>query len=226
VILWHDPHAANDCALLLARSSFAEGTAYIPNLYVRAWGEAPPGTVARLAAWLALAVLLAAWLRRCARGGSGGAAARTLAATAAVLLGTGFLLERWPLPPRGARFAQAIDLGGGTTVFVDGRATVSDGHARATSGRVGFLVRSREPLSALVLQVEGEGVLQAAGRPATPLPGRAVTLALPLETIATLTGRRGARETLARQTLDLSRAGAVVLRPLAVSRSDGSGPRR
>ena len=44
-LLWHDPHAANDCALLLARSAFADGNVYVPNLFLRAWADAAPGPV-------------------------------------------------------------------------------------------------------------------------------------------------------------------------------------
>ena len=33
-LLWADPHAANDCALLLARSVFADGNVYVPNLFL------------------------------------------------------------------------------------------------------------------------------------------------------------------------------------------------
>jgi hypothetical protein len=223
VLLWRDPHAANDCALLLARSAFAEGTAYIPNLYVRSWAEAPPGTAVRLAAWLALTGALAWWLPRSAAGKAAASAPRTLAGLAALVLATALVLERWPVARRGPRFLQAVDLGGGATAFVGGTARVENGHVRARAGRVEVLVRSREPVAGLEVQAEGEGVLRVPGRPAMVLPGRAVVLELPLETLRTLTGRRGAHETLSRQWLELSRAGEVVLRLRAgVSRSDGS----
>jgi hypothetical protein len=225
VMLWRDPHAANDCALLLARSTFAEGAAYIPDLYVRSWTGAPPGTAARLAAWLALTGALGWWLHRSAATRAGASAPRTLVGVAALLLAMAFVLERWPVPRRGPRFDQAVDLGGGATAFVTGAARVEDGHVRARAGRVEVLVRSREPVAGLELQAEGEGVLQVPGRPATLLPGRAVAVELPLETLRTLVGRRGARETLSRQRLELSRAGEVVLRlRVPVSRSGGSAP--
>jgi hypothetical protein len=224
-MLWRDPHAANDCALLLGRSAFAEGTTYIPNLYVPSWSEAPPGTLARVAAWLALSTALALWLRRCAQGMAGGSASRALAGLTVVILATSFALERWPVPPRGARFDEAIDLGGGVTAFVGGTAGVSDDHVRARSGRVDVLVRSRVPLAALAVLAEGHGVLRVPGRPPIVLPGRAVPFELPLETLRVLTGRRGARETLYRQRFELSRASEVVLRLRAdLSRSDGSVP--
>jgi hypothetical protein len=223
VILWRDPHAANDCALLLARSGFAEGAAYIPDLYVRSWTEAPPGTAARLAAWLALMGALGCWLRRCAATKAGASAPRTLVGVAALLLATAFVLERWPVTRRAPRFDGTVDLGAGVTAFVSGAARVEDGHVRARSGRVEVLVRSRESLAALEVQAEGEGVMNVPGRPATVLPGRAVAVELPLQTLRTLVGRRGARETLSRQRLELSRAGDVVLRLRSpVRRSDGS----
>ena len=47
--LWADPHAANDCALLLNRSAFADGNLYVPNLFLRTWSEAAPGLFVRMA---------------------------------------------------------------------------------------------------------------------------------------------------------------------------------
>jgi hypothetical protein len=223
VILWRDPHAANDCALLLARSSFAEGTAYVPNLYVRAWSEAPPGNVLRLAAWLGLGLALAWWLGRAAAGRTGTSAPRTLAGVAGVLLAAAFALERLPLPPRGARFPDAIDLGDGATAFLAG-AEVADGYARAGHGRVDVLVRSRAPLAGLQLQAEGQGWLRASGVEPVRLPGRAITLDVPLTAVRTLTGRRGVSETLYRQRVQLG-GGEVALRLRArVSRSGGTAP--
>jgi hypothetical protein len=224
VKLWRDPHAANDCALLLARSAFAEGTAYIPTLYLRGWNEAPPGTAARVAAWLALSTALGLWLRRAARGAGGASAARTLAGVAATLLVVGFALERWPVPPRRARFDEAVDLGRGATAFVDGAAEVAGDHVRARSGAVGLLVRSPVPLAALAVQAEGHGLIQARGLPATLLPGRALTFELALDEVGAFTGRRGAREMLYAQRLEIDRAGTVALRLRAlVSRSGDSG---
>ena len=58
------------------------------------------------------------------------------------------------------------------------------------------------------------------------LPGRAVTLELPLRTLRALTGRRGTRETLYRQSIELRRGGEVVLRLRArLSRSGDTAPR-
>src|SRR6185295_1860747 len=49
--LWDDPHAANDSAVLLAKSTFADGNQYVPNLHVREWSESAPGLWARVAVW-------------------------------------------------------------------------------------------------------------------------------------------------------------------------------
>jgi hypothetical protein len=226
VMLWRDPHAANDCALLLARSAFAHGGAYIPNLYVRSWSEAPPGTLVRVVAWLGLGVMLARWLHRAGRGRAGASAPRALAGTAAVLLLSGLALEQLPVRPRGVRFGQALDLGHGATAYLSGDAEVAADHVRAGEGRMEVLVRSRAPLGALEVQAQGPGLLQAPGAPPILLPSHAVTLELPLQTVRELTGRRGTRETLYRQRLELSRAGGVVVRLRArLSRSGDSVPR-
>jgi hypothetical protein len=224
-MLWRDPHAANDCALLLARSAFAEGTAYIPTLYLRAWRDAPPGTLARVAVWIGVMALIAAWLRRCATGAAGRGALRTLTGIGGVVLAGAFLLERWPVAPRGPRFDDALDLGSGTTVFVDGAAHAEDDHLRARAGRVELLVRSRAPLAALVVQAEGQGLLRPAGGPPVLLPGRAVGFELPLAPWRSLTGRRGATETLYRRSFVVERAEDVVVRLTPVSRSGDSAPR-
>ena len=212
VILWHDPHAANDCARLLAKSAFAEGAAYVPGLYLPSWRHAAPGTAGRLTAWIALAALLGWWLRRAARGRAGGDASRALAGLAAVLLACAFVLERWPVPGRTARFGNALDLGHGATGFVVGAAEVNADHVRARAGAVELLIRSRQPLESVRAQVEGHGLLRGAGLPPTLLPGRVVTLTLPVEPRRALIGRRGAQETLYRLRVDLERADDVVLR--------------
>jgi hypothetical protein len=227
VMLWRDPHAANDCALLLARSAFADGTTYIPDLYVSSWGEAPPGTQARVAAWLGLCAMLAGWLRRAGRGMVGESAPQTLAGTTVVLLLAGLALEQLPIRPRGVRFGRALDLGQGTTAYVSGEAEVAADHVRAGEGRLDVLVRSRAPLDALEVQAQGPGLLRVSDAPPVLLPRHAVTLAVPLETVRELTGRRGTRETLYRQSLELRRAedGVVVRLRARLSRSGDNGPR-
>ena len=81
--LRQDPHAANDSALLLAKSTYADGLQYIPGLFIRTWADAAPGLALRILAWLLLTAAAAFWLRRVARGSgeAGGSPLRTLAAS-------------------------------------------------------------------------------------------------------------------------------------------------
>jgi hypothetical protein len=210
IALWRDPLAANDCAVLLARSTFADGNVYIPNLFIKTWSEGAPGLFARIAAWIALAAAAAVWLRRAATDRAGGSPARVLAGTAAIILAMAFLLERWPSTRDTPRFADALDLGGGTAVFVSG-ASVRDGFARVPSGEVELLVRSRAPLSTLTLIAEGEGLLRLPGRPPLGLSPRGTRVELPLAPLVTLAGRRGVDETLYRQGVQVrAREGAVL----------------
>ena len=66
VALWRDPHAANDSALLLAKSAYADGHQYIPDLFIRRWSDGAPGLWARIAVWLAGLGAIAWWLQRVA----------------------------------------------------------------------------------------------------------------------------------------------------------------
>ncbi len=84
--LWQDPHAANDSALLLAKSTYADGHQYVPDLFLRRWSDAAPGLWARVAAWVAALAGIAWWLRRVASSSRRGHGARRLAAAA---------LSRW-----------------------------------------------------------------------------------------------------------------------------------
>ena len=102
-----DPHAANDCAVLLAKSAIADGNVYVPNLFIRSWAEGAPGLWARIAAWLAMIALLARWVVRARRDGHGEHPLRALAALAAVVLVVGLALERWPSRRTSARLRPA-----------------------------------------------------------------------------------------------------------------------
>ena len=66
VALWRDPHAANDSALLLAKSTYADGHQYIPGLFIRRWTDGAPGLWARVLAWLGALGAVAWWLKRVA----------------------------------------------------------------------------------------------------------------------------------------------------------------
>jgi hypothetical protein len=65
--LWRDPHAANDSALLLAKSTYADGNQYIPNLHLKEWADAAPGMWARVALWIVAIGVATAWWRRVAK---------------------------------------------------------------------------------------------------------------------------------------------------------------
>src|SRR5437773_75434 len=170
--LWADPHAANDCALLLARSVFADGNVYIPNLFIRTWGEAAPGLWLRVVVWLGLVTGAGLWIRRTAGERGGASATRALAGVAAVVLAAAFVLERGPGFRAGPRFADALSLGPGATVFLVDSATVEGDAARARAGTLVVLVRSREPLDAMTLVADGEGTLRPGGAPAVGVAGR------------------------------------------------------
>ena len=210
--LWADPHAANDCALLLARSVFADGNVYIPNLFIRSWSEAAPGLVLRLAVWGGLVALAAWWIRRAAGGRGGLSAPRALAGIAAVMLLAAFVLERGPILRSGPRYPDALGLGPGQTAFLAGPVVVEPDRARARTGAVDLLVRSREAVSAVTIVVDGEGTLRFGGAAPVAVAGRPVTVSVPLDPVVTLVGRRGVSESLARQRLAVETRGELVLR--------------
>jgi hypothetical protein len=211
ISLWRDPLASNDCAVLLAKSAFADGNVYIPNLFIKTWSEGAPGLFFRVLVWIGLATLAALWLRRAAAGHGGRSPERILAGLVVTILAVAFLLERWPSSRSAARFPEAVDLGGGAVAFVAG-ADVREDVARVPSGHVDLLVRSRAPLRSLTLTIEGEGFLRLPGRSLFLLSRRGITLELPLEPLVTLVGRRGVDERLYRQRLQIEGIKGAVLR--------------
>ena len=210
VRLWNDPHAANDCALLLARSAIADGSAYIPNLFIRAWSEGAPGLGARILVWACLGAGLAAWLRRAAQGRAGARPASALFGLAATVLAAAALLERWPTSRAGPRFPDAVDAGPGATAFVED-ARVDGERAWVDPGEHAILLRTRDGSGTLRLRAEGEGLLRLAGRPPLPIPAAGLEVDLPLDAVAVLQGRRGVTETLWRQRIEVEAPGAVAL---------------
>jgi hypothetical protein len=212
--LWQDPHAANDCALLWSRSAFADGNVYVPNLFLRGWSDAAPGLAVRVTAWLALGALLGVWLRRAAFGRAGALPGRALSGLFIVLLSVGLVLERWPSSRTSAAFPNAVAVAPGLTAFPSAPARVEDGVIRA-AGDFDLLVRSREPLTALRLIADGEGVLRVGQGAPVAVRGRAVEISVPIEGGLTLVGRRGVSETLARATLRLEAPGEIVMRFVA-----------
>jgi len=195
-LLWRDPDAANDCAVLLGQAHFADGNVYLPNLFIRTWAEGAPGLWARVLCALALIAGAALWARRCADGRAGASAGRALAGLFAVLLAAGLLLERWPGPRTSARFDRALELGAGTTAYFGGRAEADGDAILLQAGTVTVLARARDDVARLRLLAEGEGVLRVLGRPPLALAGRGIEVELPLEVRRRLSGRRGVEETL------------------------------
>jgi len=210
--LWADPHAANDCALLLARSIFADGNVYIPNLFIRTWSEAAPGLFLRVSVWLALIAALGIWIRGTDRGRGGASPDRALAGVAAALLAAALLVERGPVFRTGPRFSDALALGPGATAFLLGPVRVEEDQARARHGTIDLLVRSREPRSSLTVVADGDGTLRPRGVAPVAVAGRPVVVSVPLEPVATLVGRRGVSESIARQRLVIDTRGELVLR--------------
>jgi hypothetical protein len=223
VVLWRDPHAANDSAVLLAKSTYADGNQYIPNLFIRQWSEGAPGLGARIAVWLAALAATALWLRRVVSGGLARPRARspvaTLAAVAAFVLAAGLLLERWPGARQAPVFPRAIGLasaGGATTpptvLFLGGEARVREGEAVVGPGAVELLVRSPLPVASLKATVGGAGgVLRAAGLPPVVLRQTGASLELPLVPYHEVRGREGRRAVYSRARLELE--GEAALRP-------------
>ena len=204
-LLAHDPHAANDSAQLLARSTFADGNVYVPNLFLRAWADAAPGLWARVGAWIVLSAVIAWWSARAAEGRAGGSAARSLAAGAAVLLALAFGLERWPPARRAPAFADAVEVEAGVTAFKGGR---------------DLLVRAREPIANLRVRASGRGAIRVTGQPPVVLADAQREIDVPLATVAHLTGRRGVEEWLYRQRV--ATEGEITMEPVGVSRSGDS----
>ena len=211
--LWLDPHAANDGAVLLAGSAFADGNVYIPNLFMKAWSEGAPGLWARIVAWVLLTAAAVLWLRRVAEGRGGRSPLATLAAVAALLLAAAFALERWPTLRGGPSFPNAVEVRPGITVFApptarrEGDAFVMEG------GHAELLVRSRPRIEALTAVVGGEGVLRLPARAPLPLRPAGAILELPLVPVARFRDAGGEEETLYRQQLGVEGALIVRFRP-------------
>jgi len=236
VALWRDPHAANDSGLLLARSAYADGNLYVPNIPIRHSSDAAPGAWPRIAGWMTaglavrIAVWLAAlgatalWLRRVASAppsrARGTSPLATLAAVAALVLSAGFLLERWSGPRQAPVFPGAIPLADAGSaaatpspiLFLGGAARVREGGAIVGPGEVSLMVRAPQTLGSLRLTVGGPGgVLHARGLPPLALRPVGALLDVPLVPYHEVRGREGRTVVYLRATMDLS--GEAVLRP-------------
>jgi hypothetical protein len=210
VLLGLDPHAANDCSRLLARSAFADGSLYLPTLPLRDWAEAAPGLWMRVGVWVALAAF-AAWALRLRR--AGGSSVRTLGGLLAVLLGLALLLEQRPPASRVARFPDALEVQPGRVVFVLRGAQVESGRLVVEPGDVTLLLRQRDP-GGLTLLAAGEGLLRLTGRRAFALRPGGIKVPVEAEDLMELRGRRGDRELLGRLRFAIEGGGPVVMEVL------------
>jgi len=213
--LWRDPHAANDCALLLAKSTWADGHQYIPNLFLRQWSEGAPGLLARTVAWLVAIGVVTAWLQRTTRAtegarGAGSSPTAVLSAVAAVLLALAFGLERWPGTRTAPAFHGALATSNGTLVFVQGKAHVGPDEAVLGPGAVELLARAPTPVASLRATVGGRGVLRAPGIPPLILRPAGAVVDLPLAAHHTVHGREGRTAAFSRTTFSVE--GEAVLR--------------
>jgi len=191
-LLWLDPAAANDSGVLLARSIFADGHVYLPNLLLRSWSEASGALPAQLLTWGLVVVALILAARRASAGRSG-SAWRALVALVAVPLALALLLERWPGGRQAARHP-GLPLAGGGRVLLPAGCLPTDAEAACRAGVLELVVRSREPLDALLVSLQADE-----GPPAAPV-------SVPLRPFASgLVGRRGSRESLAAGRLELAR---------------------
>lgn len=211
LLLGLDPHAANDCSRLLARSVFADGAAYVPTLPLRDWAEAAPGLWMRVAVWVGFAAS-AAWVLRPRN--PGGAALRTLGGLVAFLLMVALVLEHHPPSARLApRFQAALEVGPGQTVFALRGARVESGQLVVEPGDVTLLVRQRNP-GTLVLHAAGEGLLRPPGLGAFPLRSSGIKVPMEPENMRELRGRGDEREFLGRLRFTLEGSGPVAMEVL------------
>jgi hypothetical protein len=210
VALRQDPHAASDSALLLAKSTYADGNRYLPNLFIRHWSDGAPGLGARIFVWLATLCAMGWWLRRVAvsarpgRKPRGGSPMTTLTTVAALVLALGLFLERWPGTRAAPTFPEAMVLatlapgiagaapGAPAVLFVSGAASVREDEAILGPGPVELLVRASSPVPKLQVTVGGPGsVLRAAGLPPLVLRPTGALVDLPLTAYHEVRGRDG-----------------------------------
>jgi hypothetical protein len=217
--LWRDPHAANDSALLLAKSTYADGHQYIPDLFIRRWSDGAPGLWARALAWLAALAGIAAWWGRAARPSPSGAAPKgasplaTLGAVAGVVLTLAAILEQWPGKRPAPAFPEAMRIAATQerVLFVSGAASVHEDEAVLGPGTVELLLRTASPVASLRVTVGGPGgVLRADGLPPLVLRPTGTLLDVPFVAYHDVRGRDGRPVVYSRTSLTLE--GQAVLR--------------
>jgi hypothetical protein len=230
IALRQDPHAASDSALLLAKSAYADGNQYLPNLFIRHWSGGAPGLGARVLVWLAILGAIAWWWRRVAvsarrgREPRGGSPVAVLATVAALGLALGLFLERWPGRRAAPTFPEAMVItapsafgvaasapGAPAVLFVSGAASVREDEAILGPGPVDLLVKASSPVRKLQVTIGGQAsVLRAAGLPPLVLRPTGALVDLPLTAYHEVRGRDGRRVTFCRTRLAVE--GEAVLR--------------
>lgn len=223
--LWHDPIAANDSALLLAQSAWADGNQYIPNLFIRRWADGAPGLWARILLWGVAIGMSALWWRRAAstETGKGASPVKALVGTLAVAVAFAFTLERWPPRRSAPSFTDALEVGSGDLAFATGAVRVRENEVIVGPGAAQLLVRSESAVSEISATVGGEGTLEARGmRPflLRPTGGR---VNLPLTPYHVVMGRNGRQVAFTRTTLVVQ--GQAVVRPGAGQQTEPDEPR-
>jgi hypothetical protein len=225
--LWRDPIAANDSGLLIAKSSYADGTRYVPGLFLRQWHDAAPGLWARVAAWI-LALGLVTWsLPRLRSPG------RAVAGVVATTLALGLWLERWPGERSEPSFPDALDAGAGERLFFGGAVEVRPDAAVLGPGTVWLLLRSlggdgRAPASVRAA-IGGSGFLQAPGLPLVALRPTGAVVALPFLPDHVVAGADGRVAAFSRSRIEVS--GQALLRfpgeqrGAALAATPAAGPR-
>jgi len=237
VALWRDPHAASDSALLLAKSAYADGNQYIPNLFIRRWADAAPGLWARIAAWLLALGAIAWWLRRVAvsarrgREHRGASPVATLAAVAALVLSAAVVLERWPGRRDAPSFGEALAIPGESAtplpmVFVSGAARVRLDEAVLGPGAVDLLLRAPAAVPTLTVTVGGQGgVLRPQGLPPVVLRPTGALVSLPFVPYHVVRGHEGHAVAFTRARLIVTGEAVLRLGERAGARPDASpGP--
>jgi hypothetical protein len=212
--LWLDPHAANDSALLLAKSRFADPALYIPSLFIRTWSAGAPGLFVRVAVWVALVAWLAVWLRRVAESRGGQRPLRSAMMTLGLVLAAAAVLERWPPARGGPSFPHRRDLADGRSVILEGPLRPKGDILEAQPGEVSFIVRARDDAQpgALPLLLGGTGLVDLPHGPPVVLRPHGVLVRLPLQKAAAVRGASGERETLWRQAIQIGGPDPVALR--------------
>jgi hypothetical protein len=216
VALWRDPHAANDSALLLAKSVYADAHRYIPDLFIRSWSDAAPGLWARVASWLAALAAIAWWRRRVSSDAGIRHRERSpvavLATVTAVVLLAGFALEHWPTPRQSPSFSDSMVVpGASATVFLGGAARMRYDEAVLGPGGVELLLRSPTAVPSLTVTVGGQGsVLSLEGRPPIVLRPTGALVSVPFVPYHVVHGSGGRSVAFTRAKLSV--AGEAVLR--------------